>query len=127
MAVNEYGHNPRGMSGAYGSVKLRNAIKRIDPALQVELRNVRVNGQAMGCTGFITNVNTGAIVYVDTDHNHGMSYDNALYRTARHNRDYSGGVNRFSDYAGLAAAVVALVNASAEHGAIVSIPTVESD
>jgi hypothetical protein len=112
MAINEWGHNPRGMSGAYGSVKLRNAIRRLDPSLQVELRNVRVNGQAMGCSGFITNTVTGAIVYVDTDHNHGLSLDNALYRTAAHNRDYTGGVNRFSDYAGLASAVVALVNGS---------------
>lgn len=109
MAINEWGHNPRAMAGAYGSVKLRNAIKRIDPTLKVELRNVRVNGQAMGCAGFITNETTGRIVYVDTDHNHGLSYDKALYRTAAHNKDYSGGRNHFSDWDGLAAAVVALV------------------
>lgn len=107
--INEYGHNPRSTAGAYGSIKLRNAIRRIDPTLQVALKNVRVNGQAIGCAGFITDTATGRIVYVDTDHNHGTMYDNALYRTAAHDKDYHGGRNHFSDYADLAAAVVALV------------------
>lgn len=92
------------------SVKLRNQLLAIDPTLTVELRNVRVNGVLFGCTGFVTGRN-GAVVYVSTDHNHGLNTNRPLYRTARDNRDYTGGPNKFSTNDNLAADVVALIAA----------------
>lgn len=91
------------------AVKLRNEILALNPDLQVHLRNVDVNGTKMGCSGFITDPGTGAAVYLNTDHNHGTSYDHAYYRTARDTKDYRGGTNHFSDYASLARNAVALL------------------
>lgn len=91
------------------AIALRNRILAIDSTLTVALKNVRVGGNLFGCSGFVTHP-SGAIVYVNTDHNHGRHYDDAYYRTAKSTRDFTGGVNHSSDYAGLPAAVVALVN-----------------
>ena len=91
------------------SVKLRNALVRLDPTLTVALRNVRVNGVLFGCTGFITHSN-GRTVYVSTDHNHNTVRE-AMYRTAESTRDYTGGRNRWApmDPEALARAVIALL------------------
>lgn len=91
------------------SVKLRNQLLALDPGLTVRLRNIRVNGALFGCSGFITGGN-GRIVYVSTDINHGINADRPLYRTARDTRDFTGGSNRFSTNASLAADIVALIN-----------------
>lgn len=91
------------------AIKLRNQLLAIRPDLVVKLHNVRVNGALFGCSGFVTDPGTGRIVYVITDHNHGLSYDKALYRTAEHDKDYTGGVNHFATYADLAAKVVELL------------------
>ena len=90
------------------AVKLRNQILAIDSTLSVKLRNVSVNGVKFGCSGFITDMNTGRIVYVDTDHNHHTN-TTALYRTARDSKDYTGGPNNFASYEDLAEAAVALL------------------
>lgn len=93
---------------------LRNRIHKINPNLVVELRNVRVNGNLFGCSGFITDPETGHVVYVNTDHNHGTMYDRALYRTAKDTKDFTGGRNHTSDYDGLAQAAVDLLRRSGE-------------
>jgi len=90
------------------AVKLRNEINSIDPVLIVTLRNVAVNGVKMGCSGFITDPRTGKHVYVSTDNNHGTVRD-ALYRTAKDTRDYTGGPNNFASYDGLARSAVNLL------------------
>lgn len=90
------------------AVKLRNQILAIDPTLEVSLKNVAVNGVKMGCTGFITDPRTGRHVYVCTDNNHGLVKD-ALYRTAQHTRDYTGGMNNFAKYDELAVKAVELL------------------
>lgn len=91
------------------SVKLRNALLALRPDLVVSLRNVRVNGALFGCSGFVTDPATGRIVYVNTDHNHGTRFNDALYRTAQSASDYTGGQNHFSTYAELPAKVVRLL------------------
>jgi hypothetical protein len=91
------------------AVKLRNELLALNPDLQVQLRNVDINGVKMGCSGFITDPATEQVVYLNTDHNHGTSYDRAYYRTARDTKDYRGGTNHFSDYASLAQNAVALL------------------
>lgn len=88
--------------------KLKNALIKIDPALTIELKNIRINEQLQGCSGFVTSPATGKIAYVSTDVNHGTSRD-ALYRTAESTSDFRGGVNRFASYDDLPRAVVEIV------------------
>ena len=96
------------------AVKLRNDIHTINPGLEVELRNVRINGVLQGCTGFVTDPGTGRVVYVSTDRNHG-TVSQALVRVAQHTRDYTGGPNHFVGFGATAHAVVDLLRADAEH------------
>ena len=79
------------------STKLKNRIRNLNPNLTVSLKNVRINGEAMGCTGFVVDPGTNHTVYVSTDHNHGTSTE-VLYRTAKHTKDYTGGRNRYCSY-----------------------------
>lgn len=87
------------------ATKLRNQLHNLRPNLIVNLKNVRVNGVLFGCSGFIADPDTLRMVYVNTDHN-GLFHERALYRVAAHDKDFTGGVNRWSTYAGLAADVV---------------------
>lgn len=91
------------------AIKLRNRLLALCPDLVVSLRNVRVNGALFGCSGFVTDPKTGRIVYVCTDHNHGISYNKALYRTARHDKDFTGGHNHFASYDELPVKVIQLL------------------
>lgn len=49
------------------AVKLRNQLRKIDPTLEVELKNINVNGMKRGCSGYITDPRTGRVIYVDTE------------------------------------------------------------
>lgn len=33
------------------AVKLRNQLRKIDPSLEVELKNININGMKRGCSG----------------------------------------------------------------------------
>ena len=70
------------------STKLKN---QFSPAHVVALKNISVNGDKRGCSGFIALA--GAIVYVNTEKCGSLGY---LYRTAAHLKDYTGGPNRFA-------------------------------
>ena len=70
------------------STKLKN---KFSPAHVVALKNVSVNGDKRGCTGFISL--NGAHVYVNTEPCGSLGY---MYRTAKHTKDYTGGVNRWA-------------------------------
>jgi hypothetical protein len=70
------------------STKLKN---QFSPAHAVALKNIRVNDDKRGCSGFISL--NGAIVYVNTERCGSLGY---LYRTAEHLKDYTGGPNRFA-------------------------------
>ncbi|MET3172882.1 UNVERIFIED_ORG: hypothetical protein ABIB52_000710 [Arthrobacter sp. UYCu721] len=93
------------------ALKLRSQILAVNAGLTVQLKNVAVNGTKMGCSGFITDPGTGRVVYLNTDHNHGTSYNHAYYRVAQDTGDYRGGINHFSDYASLAEGAAALLKA----------------
>ena len=93
------------------ALKLKRQILAANPALDVQLKNVAVNGEKMGCSGFVTDPGTGRIIYISTDHNHGTSRQ-ALFRAARHDRDYHGGHNHFTKHADLAQDVVELLKSS---------------
>ena len=44
------------------SVKLRNQLRKIDPALEVELKNTNINGRKVGCSGYVTDPRTGRVI-----------------------------------------------------------------
>ena len=70
------------------STKLKN---RFLSTHSVALKNISVNGEKRGCSGFISRDN--AIVYVNTEPCGSLGY---MYRTAKHLKDYSGGVNHWA-------------------------------
>ena len=73
----------------------------------VALKNISVNGDKRGCSGFIARGD--AIVYVNTE----VLGGGYLYRTAAHMKDYTGGVNRYArDLASLVAGVNQLLKVS---------------
>lgn len=79
------------------ATKLKN---QFPSAYTVALKNIAINGDKRGCSGFIQR--DDKIVYVNTE----VLGGGYLYRTAAHLKDYSGGVNRWArDLAGLVAGV----------------------
>jgi hypothetical protein len=84
------------------STKLKN---RFSPDHTVTLRNIRVNDDKRGCSGFIAR--GGAIVYVNTE----VLGGGYLYRTAQHLKDFTGGVNCWArDLDSLVAGVTQLID-----------------
>lgn len=107
MSASDY--NLPKIKGTMSMTQLKNRLAKIDPELKIELRNVRINGQLQGCSGFVTNPATGKIAYVSTDCNHGRSLNDSYYRTAESTRDFRGGLNKFASYDELPRAVVELL------------------
>lgn len=70
------------------SAKLRN---RFAATYNVQLRNIVINGDKRGCSGFIALGDN--VVYVNTESCGSLGY---MYRTAKHMKDYTGGVNRWA-------------------------------
>lgn len=70
------------------STKLKNRFSSVH---QVHLKNIRVNDEKRGCSGFIALGDL--IVYVNTEPCGSLGY---MYRTAQHLKDYTGGVNRWA-------------------------------
>jgi hypothetical protein len=71
------------------------------------LKNISVNGDKRGCSGFIQRGD--AIVYVNTEPCGSLGY---MYRTAAHMKDYTGGVNRWArDLDSLVAGINSLLRA----------------
>lgn len=101
------------------ATKLRNQILTAssdqDLPLRFKLKNTTVNGRRVGCAGFITDIQTGSCVYVNTEHSvYGPLSDKVLYRYARDEKDFSSnslknGWNRFCADDELAKNVLALL------------------
>jgi len=70
------------------ATKLKN---RFTPAHAVALKNIAINGDKRGCSGFISL--HGVHVYVNTERCGSLGY---MYRTAQHLKDYTGGANRWA-------------------------------
>jgi len=70
------------------SAKLRNQFPSV---YQTALRNVSINGDKRGCSGFISH--NGNIVYVNTEPCFNLGL---MYRTAESTKDYTGGVNHWA-------------------------------
>ena len=70
------------------ATKLKN---QFSPSCTVSLKNISVNGNKLGCSGFISLGDS--IVYVNTEPCGSLGL---MYRTAKHLKDYTGGVNHWA-------------------------------
>lgn len=79
------------------STKLRNEIKKSAPGRNYTflLKNIRINGEARGCSGFIINEDNGLVVYVSTESIPWNDDLRFMYRYARTTKDYTGSHNRW--------------------------------
>lgn len=93
----------------YLATKLRNRLVALDPSLNVQLKNIKVNGDTRGCSGFISKEDR--IVYVNTEESvYSPFRGKSLYRVARHMKDYSGCRNHHVENGRLAEAIIDLLN-----------------
>lgn len=74
--------------------KVKNELKRRDGNPIPTLKNIRVNGDLRGCSGFLTDPITDRTIYLSTEQSCGP-VSGFLYRTARNTKDFRGGHNRF--------------------------------
>ena len=97
------------------SRKLQNAVKqKFDGDLTFFLRNIVINGEKRGCSGFIRNNQNNTYVYVSTETIGflplGIGY---LYRLADNEKDFTDYRNRYSDsLKNLVENIVNLLNSS---------------
>ena len=75
--------------------KLQNAIKKVNNTCTFKLKNIVVNEEKRGCSGFVSVNNVH--VYINTERcaYHGVS--NYMYRYADSTSDYRGYHNRWAD------------------------------
>ena len=77
------------------SVKLRNQLRKLNPALEVELKNTNINGRKVGCSGYVTDPHTGRVIFVDTESLLQPIVGGALWRAvAVKGRSYTPGGSR---------------------------------
>lgn len=85
-----------------GSIKAKNLFKGLP--FNVKLKNILHDGQKRGCSGFITNTETGKVCYLSTElffngGSGGGLWNNRnkaiVIRTAKDTKDFKGGINVF--------------------------------
>lgn len=97
------------------AIRLRNRIRRLDPTIDASrVHNVRVNGAAHGCSGFLHDPETGRFVYVTTDVLDVGDHRTAYARHAASDTDTTGGANHWCDEERLAETAVRLLRDCAE-------------
>ena len=72
--------------------KMENELNKRIKHLLFDLRNININGNKRGCSGFILNLDTSAVVYINTEPVSGKY----LYRYANNNKDYTGYQNHYA-------------------------------
>lgn len=79
------------MATAYLMTKLKNRICKHIPKedLRFTLKNISINGEKRGCSGFVTYLPTGRCVYVNTERLVMPGGGDMMYRYAKDERDYS--------------------------------------
>ena len=81
------------------AVKLKNALKKANEKhgydLKFEIKNIVINGATRGCSGFVTNMQNGSCVYVNTERTC-LKNLGVMYRYADDNKDYHGYLNRWT-------------------------------
>lgn len=105
------------------ATKTKNAIQKEAAIAGIKasfnLRNITVNGQKRGCSGFVRNTDTGSTVYISTEESCAVFTPPYLYRYAKDSTDLTGYRNRFAKtLSELAASVVEMLKA---------LPTKESE
>ena len=77
------------------SVKIKNAFRKTDigERLEIDLKNVIINHEKKGCSGFITYPGNNACVYINTDCQ--TCTKHIMYRYAENENDFTGGTNRW--------------------------------
>lgn len=93
--------------GAISVTKVRNAMRKAGYEL-VNAKNERCNNVLEGSFGFIKDPTSGCLVYFSADASACYNGDKVLYRTAKHDHDYTGGANRYADFSELSQAVADL-------------------
>ena len=78
------------------STKLKNSLIKLakDMNLEYSFKNISINGQKRGCSGFVRNPSTNTTVYISTE----PIYCGFLRRYAKDMKDYGGihSINHFS-------------------------------
>jgi hypothetical protein len=65
----------------------------------VNVKNIRVNGELRGCSGFCQLFGDNRLIYFNTEHCVLDSLrDKVMFRAARSQADYSGGRNNWADF-----------------------------
>ena len=96
---------PKGYyEGAISVTKMRNAMRKVGYEL-VNASNDRRNNVLEGSSGFIKDPVSGRLVYFSAD---ASFSDRILYRTAKDERDYTGGANLYAGFSELGQAVADL-------------------
>lgn len=80
------------------STKLKNAINKHSNGMDLTFtfKNILINGQKRGCSGFIRNNANGSVMYVTTEEPC-LSTLHYMYRYADHEKDYTGYHNRWAN------------------------------
>lgn len=99
------------------ATKLRNAFKKANKKynydLQFDIKNIVINGEKRGCSGFVTNEENGSCVYIDTEKPCCLNLG-VMYRYADNNKDFMGYSNRWTgrnyDVDSLADVILALLD-----------------
>ena len=82
------------------ATKVRNNMNKLGN-YDFKLKNILINGQKRGCSGFITNKDNGNIAYVTTEplwqplFNQPIFNTKVMYRAAISTTDYTGGYNQW--------------------------------
>jgi len=77
------------------AIKVRNNMNKLGN-YDFKLKNILINGQKRGCSGFIINKDNGNIAYVTTEPLWQPVYiKKAMYRAAISLADYTGGYNQW--------------------------------
>lgn len=79
--------------------KAKNAIRRYAEFHGIDVsfsnwKNDNINGQKVGCSGFVVNNATNKVVYVNAPDARGGSSMSYMFREARDTRDYGGAHSR---------------------------------
>lgn len=80
------------------ALSTRQIKPKLAPRWEAKLKNVRINGNLVGCSGFVTEKESGRVIYLTTDFGVApapSSKTKVMYRMARSDRDYIGGYNRY--------------------------------
>lgn len=79
------------------TTKLKNALNKQggEMPLQFTLKNITINGEKRGCSGFVRNLDNNTVVYINTEMP--CTHLNYMYRYADHEKDFTGYHNRWAN------------------------------